>query len=202
MPKISVIIPTMWRSHRTVDMIERYAEHPDVLEIIVIANAPDTLPKIPKVKLITASENLFVNPSWNLGAAIAEGEYLCIVNDDVTFDVAKVFNECFRIIEKDPISTIGAGGSKWTSFDKKRRHGWGIFMFMKREMYNPIPNDLKVSFGDDWLFMHSFSTKYVACSAWSMPMEWFETEMSTTSSEPWAIEQAEKDAKVWQEKYA
>jgi|688.fasta_scaffold95125_2 GT2 family glycosyltransferase len=196
MQKISVIIPTMWRSHRTVDMIERYAEHPDVLEVIVIANAPDTLPKIPKVKLITPSENLFVNPSWNLGAAIAEGQYLCIVNDDVTFDVARVFDIAMQYAQENPMAIIGAGGTKKQIEQVASRcHGWGIFMFMDKAAYTMIPTTLKVSFGDDWLFNYAMGT-------YALPTTFFETEMSTTSSEPWAIEQAEKDAKNYHLFYA
>lgn len=53
-----------------------------------------------------------------------------------------------------------------------------------------IPNELKVSFGDDWLFDAADYT-------YALPMRWFETEMSTTSREPWAIEQAALDAEFW-----
>jgi len=188
---ISVIVPTMWRSHRTVDMLERYADCDMVSEVIVIANAPDSLPKIPKVKVITPSENLFVNPSWNLGYAISEGEFICIANDDITFDVPRVFKDVELVAHVDPYAIIGAGGSAgYVKECKARPHGWGIFMFMHRSAYALIPNDLKIWFGDDWLYE---STE--ACYA--APMRWFEFEMSTTCNEDWAIAQCRKDEQTW-----
>jgi GT2 family glycosyltransferase len=172
-------------------MIERVADCDNVSEVIVISNAPDNFKPIPKVKLITPSENLFVNPSWNLGYAISEGEFLCIMNDDITFDAPRVFKEVELVAHVDPYAIIGAGGNAgYVKECKARPHGWGIFMFMHRNAYNWIPNDLKVSYGDDWLF-ESTEARYAA------PMRWFETEMSTTSREPWAIEQAERDEKTW-----
>ena len=188
---ISVVIPTMFRSHRTATMIDLLSKCDLVSEIIVIANDDDTLPTMPKVITITPSENLFVNPSWNLGFAISSGRYLCIMNDDITFNPDKVFFECLKQVHLTPPCIIGCGGTEMKTTEVLTRpHGWGCFLFMQRYQYAMIPNELKVSFGDDWLFDAADYT-------YALPMRWFETEMSTTSREPWAIEQAALDAEFW-----
>jgi len=60
----------------------------------------------------------------------------------------------------------------------------------KKEDYKPIDERLKVSFGDDWLFLN-FAQRY------NINGIRVETEMSTTSREAEFIAIAEEDGKVW-----
>ena len=85
--RFSVVIPTLQRAPELHPLVEQCAEHPLVLEVLVINNAPEPLRwESPKVRVLQQAENIYVNPAWNLGAREARGEYLAIINDDALFD--------------------------------------------------------------------------------------------------------------------
>lgn len=163
MSEFSVIIPTLQRSDELHPLVEQCAAHPLVLEVLVINNAPEPLHwASPKVRVLQQAENIYVNPAWNLGAREARGKYLAIVNDDVLFDptvfnyVARLLRSgrwgivgpdktCFRVEPVGPIRHRLAGFANL-------HYGYGTFMALRREDYAPIPEDMLIWGGDDWLF--------------------------------------------------
>ena len=69
MSKVSAIIPTLWRAKEFTDhLVNVLVEDESVGEIIIIDNAPaDFFYDNEKVITFWSIENMYVNPSWNLG---------------------------------------------------------------------------------------------------------------------------------------
>lgn len=186
----------MWRSHRTVNMLIPLNNCKFVGEIIVIdnnmANQPFGLPTIDKLTILSNGENNYVNPSWNWGVSVAKYDNIALCNDDITFNPA-----IFELTPK-PTELIGVGSycyeSKETNISlqhvTQRGHGFGCLMLFNKADYKPIPNKLRISFGDDWMFQH-FATKSIITG---LPIE---TEMSTTSRDAEFIAIAEQDSHIW-----
>ncbi len=104
--RVSVIIPTLQRSPRLASLVDRLADEPAVLEVIVINNAPAPLHwESERVRVIDNAANLYVNPSWNLGATIAEGDILAISNDDIDFDPA-FLSYATRLLDRRRIGIV------------------------------------------------------------------------------------------------
>ena len=74
-PPFSVVIPTLWRPATFIQLLQQLDASDDVMEVVVIDNARDQRPELPvldKLKLVDKGENLYVNPSWNLGVRMAK----------------------------------------------------------------------------------------------------------------------------------
>lgn len=197
----SVIIPTLQRSSDLHDIVAQCARHPRVLEVIVINNAPRPLSwESPKVRVLQQDRNIYVNPAWNLGAREARGEYLAIVNDDVrfnddAFEMAARGLRWFGIIGPDRscFSQEKAGHSKLRlARSSATLFYYGTFMCLRRKDYVPIPEEMRIWGGDDWLIATQRRPPGVLVG---VP---FSTEMGTTthSAEAQAlraIEQATAD---------
>ena len=86
--KYSVIIPTLGLSKRTPKLLADLVECELVGEVILIHNAETELTKIEHEKILHCEsvENLFVNPSWNLGVELANFDHVALCNDDINFD--------------------------------------------------------------------------------------------------------------------
>lgn len=89
---ITVITPTMWVFEPFCDFLKYVVRLDCVGEVIVINNDQSKTPDHPvlsheKIRLINCSENIYVNPAWNLGAELAQHETLCFLSDDVIVDL-------------------------------------------------------------------------------------------------------------------
>jgi len=165
----SVIIPTMWRSNKTSKLLKDLYESKYVHEIIIIDN--DVVAKnvdldqySDKIRYYPQTENIYVNPAWNLGVSLANNDLLCICNDDINFDV----NDYIQFILPH-ISELGIFGANIRPFFKVTKNllnkinnikiinaalstqGFGMLMFMNKKNWINIPSSLKIWFGDDWL---------------------------------------------------
>lgn len=196
----SVIIPTMWRSPRTLKLISDLVQCDKVGEVIIVDNNPDNgnvdvQKGSGKVKILSNGKNNYVNPSWNMGVHAAAYPLIALCNDDINFNANKMFElepeagdifglgeQCYEIEREFDYPTVTPASS--------RAHGWGCLIMFKKEDYKPIDERLKVSFGDDWLFLN-FAQRY------NINGIRVETEMSTTSREAEFIAIAEEDGKVW-----
>lgn len=164
----SVIMPTLQRVPATTALIDDLTASPLVGEILVINNAVAPLPySSPKLRELRQATNIFVNPAWNLGAREATHQNLCFVNDDIRFDIS-----LFPVVQKFlriPVGIIAPHEHSFTgelsALDRpearrrtrftpvyRRTDGFGTLMFMRRKAFVPIPDPLKVWFGDDFLF--------------------------------------------------
>lgn len=176
---ISVIIPTMLTDgiQEQLSYTLNQMQNTDVVdEILIINNNPnldffDFLDiERDKIKIIYHGENLFVNPSWNLGISEAKNEVYCILNDDVISHSAN-FVKCYYKVLEPNIGLITTGTAlhhpldayvkshlheenkgEFTEDIPNGRQGW--FFFGKKENWIDIPSELKIFYGDDYLFLY------------------------------------------------
>lgn len=187
MSTFSVVIPTLQRATTLPMLLERLERSPAVAEVIVINNAARPLAVTGnKIMVLDQTENLFVNPAWNLGVAYATAPYLALCNDDIVFPTA-VFDRIALLLRRR-VGIVGPDTSCFqTAPDRchprfrrvlRRPFGYGTLMCLRRDAYTQIPDSLKIWYGDDYLF-------------WSQPHRNFsfsgvgiQTQMGTTASAP------------------
>ena len=166
------IIPTMWRkSLFTINVLKYYVSLDEITKIIIIDNDIGRRPKSEvfdsnKIKIIDYGKNLYVNESWNRGMENAGEDLICICNDDIRVDklAISLISE-FESLNPNAIDLIGVSNDISTKcfgicrfkMDLTKNIGlqagglFGIAMFIRKKNYKPIPKDLKVWFGDDFL---------------------------------------------------
>jgi len=214
--KVSVIIPTMFRcANITNNLLESLYDDPAVSEVVIIDNTEDqsNLDKITineKLQIHSQGKNIYVNPAWNLGVAIAKEDIIAIINDDVTIP-----NNLFSVLSQVDFKEIGIVGACHPTIQQvehpvrfnienaelfavsERMWGYGIFMAMHKNTYINIPEDMLVWCGDDYLFHQNRSLKrqnYVLICP-------IQTKMSTTSDDPIFDKIKEKDLEMYNLKY-
>ncbi len=165
---ISVIVPTLWKAKELEFMLPKLLENKKVSEVIIIDNnkaaRPDSLPTHEKIRLLEQPENIFVNPAWNLGVKEAKSKKVCLMSDDILFD-ARVFDVVDPLVT-DKIGVIGVNALGIKSFFvnsplinvspvKIRLDHWdgfGTLMFVHKKNYLDTPEELKIYWGDVWLY--------------------------------------------------
>lgn len=163
-----------------------YCDHALVGEVIVINNSDSPLPfEHLKMNEVRLERNIYVNPSWNLGVSIARYPMLIISNDDIQF-TSSVIDTAAKVLE----GTVGIVGPHARSFARRRTrlpwvtpaysrtNGFGTLMFLRADRWSPIPDDMKILCGDDWLFHHQIHRN---CHLRGVAIK---TEMATTSGSP------------------
>jgi hypothetical protein len=195
--KFSVIIPTMFKCPEiTSELLNTLYEDDAVSEVILIDNTVfhDPIPNIPfhhKLKMHSSGKNLYVNPSWNYGVELAKENLIAILNDDIV-----ISNNLFSILSTVDFKEIGIIGAchpmieehenpkRFDNLDVAilsldfRSWGFGIFMAMHKEAYTPIPEDMLIWCGDDYIFHQAVKKgkeNYVLYAT-------IKTKMSTTSN--------------------
>ena len=170
MSKVSAIIPTLWKAKDFTDhLVEVLIEDKSVGEIIIIDNAPtDFFYDNKKVVILQQEENLYVNPSWNLGVEESDYDKFIIFNDDIIIPYNFVFQLEYLLTEDKGIVGIDARGviqvesfsrNNITFLDREvtlksivnRNWGFGIAFGGHRKSYHKIPENIRVWFGDDYL---------------------------------------------------
>lgn len=189
MQEFSVIIPTLQRSEDLVPIIRQCAAHPDVLEVIVVNNAQQPLDvEAENVRVLQQEVNIFVNPAWNLGAREARGRFLAIINDDVRFQ-DEALAHAAEILRRGDYAIVSAARACFSDGRSKDRpidhrfaglgnHYFGNFMCMRREDYVPIPEEMLIWGGDDWLYLTQLRPNAVLVNTR------FVTTMGTTTQSP------------------
>ena len=175
MKRITAVIPTMLKNLNILTgLIDNLAADLSVEEIIIINNSNEKFSyNNPKVRIISKNKNLYVNPSWNLGVSEAKTEYITLVNDDIIIPP----NFCSDVLEKfdENIGIAGIDGRYVRNIHNcegdidiiqrelgnmneivlfpvsYRTKNFGVMMFFNKKIYKPIPEDLKIFFGDDYL---------------------------------------------------
>ncbi len=163
---LSIVIPTLWRADEIHRTIERFRRVPDrAAELIVIDNGQsDFTEPDPRVKVVRASRNLFVNPSWNLGVALARHEAVVLANDDLEINAVTLTRNLPGLLERTPdlraagISSDAIGQRVNKDDDElqlrsiiSRGHGFGCLMLVRKSIWEPIPEQMKVFYGDDFI---------------------------------------------------
>lgn len=154
----SVIIPTLWKSKRIFKLLDDLKTSKKVNEIIIINNDDSKKPNFnfEDIRIITPEQNIYVNPSWNLGVKESKNNYICLCNDDINFNP-----KIFSYLKPRNDSIIGIDESCYNlkqdedfklKTKTKMNHGFGCLMFLNKQSYKVIPEFLKIYFGDDYLF--------------------------------------------------
>lgn len=167
--KISVVIPTLQLSPLLPDLVRTYDAHPRVGEILVVNNAAQRLTvEAAKLRVLDQGTNIFVNPAWNLGAREATHDLLAVSNDDIAID-GELLDRAADLLDRGDVGIIGGdlrpdgppAGRPRFSRAYRRPEGFGVLMFMETRNYAPIPEQLKIWQGDDYLFHRQSGHNYV-----------------------------------------
>ena len=170
MDKVSAIIHTLWKAKEFTDhLVDVLIEDESDGEIIIIDNAPaDFFYDNEKVVMLRQEENIYVNPSWNLGIEESDYDKFIILNDDIIIPYNLVFElESMLTPDKGIIGIDERGVIKVPHFDsknitfldrkidlkpiKKRGWGFGITLAGHRKSYYKIPESIRIWYGDDYL---------------------------------------------------
>lgn len=170
---LSVIIPTLWKADedylRTILFI--LEDNENVLEVIIHDNNPkDKFPfnwsNYRKVRFIE-DENRYVNPAWNKGVSEAKGLFYLLLNDDCLIN-HKVIKSGISVLQDREVGlvvfdtkdvgiedyynasmTMNGNEGKYCNHLGWCNNFWCVFG--RTDYYEPIPEDLKVFYGDNWL---------------------------------------------------
>lgn len=168
-----------------------------VNQIIIIDNSSEINEltyKSKKITIIQNKTNNYVNPSWNQGVNACNSDYYFIINDDVCihkkiFSIAKL---AFKNFKKLNLLTFkeheGKSLSEYSSFfldnsnqnfsfsSEIKKHSSftpsqngviGSCFCGKKNVWSPIPNSLKIWFGDYYIYekLRKNKLQILQCSA-------------------------------------
>ena len=152
------ILPTVLHSTRLLPQLSRVLEHPLIGEVILINNSGRTLElQHDKLQQYVSTEPLYCNGSWNYGVLNASNENIILATDDIEYDTS-VFDFVSQIDLK-PIGPLMYNSSNSTEHDFLdiqpitpdryiQLHGSGQIMFMHRDNFLKIPDEIKHWYGD------------------------------------------------------
>lgn len=173
MSNFSIVIPTMWFSNKLDCLINELINSELVDEILIIDNNKfsENKTKITsdKLKIITQDNNIFVNPAWNLGVRLSKNENIILSNDDLCIDnINKIFTEIlntsFDFIGLDYQNINKSDGITITESLGGMSKGFGCFMFIKKSKYIPIPDNIKIWYGDAILYNNIKNRGKMSCN--------------------------------------
>jgi glycosyltransferase involved in cell wall biosynthesis len=176
--RITVVVPTMWRHGAFLDFAQDFLQLDCVERLIIINNDETKTPIHPilssdKVTMIGHGRNIFVNPAWNLGVNTSETPIVCILNDDLNFDI-RLFQRVSRFF-KPGMGAIGLsngiqeygqtpltdGMIQFEPFNGQACFGFGNLMFVRQETWRDIPPGLDIFFGDNFIFDYNYFAERV-----------------------------------------
>jgi len=156
----SVVIPTLWLPHGFQRQLLALVAHSLVTEVLIINNRTAATPDWAvlsnrKIRRLDQAANIYVNPAWNLGVAQAQCELICLLNDDINFDLS-VFDFLLDKVSAGQgiygLNMMDESPSLSLSPVVDRCWGFGCLMIFHRDSYLVIPHALKILYGDDYLF--------------------------------------------------
>jgi len=164
---VSYIIPTLWKSDSIFNTIEGFKSINDPkAELLIIDNdkannkyqSDDN-----RIKVFTMEQNQYVNPSWQLGFHYSVNDNICIVNDDIIFNI-KRFHKFVDESNAEAIcmtnwNRIDKDDKMWELVDINSPHarpaGGGQLMMVKRENFPHLPFNMKLWHGDDIIYYYN-----------------------------------------------
>ena len=159
----SVIIPTLWKCDRLKKTLTELDSHPLVGEILLFDNTTNEIPitNLPKLKHILEGRNTYVTSPWNKGALMAQYNKLLVLNDDNWIDWNILYSLSDFITEE--VGLIGMDEKNHhmteTNYEiglepiEHRNGGYGCVLFVHKNSWIPIPEEMKIWGQDDWLFV-------------------------------------------------
>jgi hypothetical protein len=200
MEKFSIIIPTIWKSEYTMELLERYSKSDYVGEIILIDNAPTKDIVMEKLIHIKEDTNTYVNPAWNKGVKLSNYDNITISNDDIIFNIDEYFN---YITKLNPFVDYGYIGSHSENYEltettnariepcnNESEFGWGCLFSFHKSKWIDIPNELKIWYGDN--LIHIWHKPTLRLRGFKI-----KTKMSTSSDDISVRDVRDRDRQVW-----
>lgn len=168
---MQVIIPTLWKPPGLVAALRHYLAAEGVERLILIDNAPDLRPNgapppgTAKLLLLPQSTNIYVNPAWNLGIEqVSDPDAIVLIlNDDILLPhtvLRELAGHPWQPGDLLGLLPAGAAGAAFRleplAYNPQlsigqQQPGFGSALAMQRATFRPIPKDLQIWFGDDWL---------------------------------------------------
>jgi hypothetical protein len=150
----------MWCPSTAVELIEQLTTVQCVDQIVIINNKTDCTPTTPvllhdKIMMLNQAKNIYVNPAWNLGVEHATNELVCLLNDDILFDLRVFEYLTDKITDSDGIYGLNMTDQSdrlHVQATDTRCWGFGCLMCFHKNTYCTIPTQLKILYGDDFLF--------------------------------------------------
>lgn len=207
MKKFSVVAATMYKLPYFMDTLKTLVELESVEEIIVIENSDCPFEKFthPKIVYIKVYSNIYCNPAWNMGVRVSKNDYICLLSDDIVFDFHSVLNGLIEVGTMEQAGMIGLAADCYEDIPDDsevevvrsfgRGFGFGSCMFLAKENYVHIPDDLKINWGDEWLYRKQSKPNYEISKLKT------NCAVSKTVSDPILSEVLEMDTKHWQTTY-
>ena len=170
---ISYIIPTLWKSDSLYETIKGFKSIKDPkAELFIIDNDKDNTNYYAddkRIKMFTMEQNQFVNPSWQLGFEYTSNDRVCIVNDDIIFNIKRFHNFVLESNAKAICMTnwnrINKDLSKWELVDinspNARPAGGGQLMMILKENWPRLPYKMKLWHGDDIIYYYNTLIKNI-----------------------------------------
>jgi hypothetical protein len=162
---ISYIIPTIWKSDNIYKTISRFTNSisDKQAELIIIDNTcSGYTSEDERVRVFKMIPNQFVNPSWQIGVDNAVNNKICIVNDDIIFNISKFHR---FILDTDAKAVCMTNHNKinqdevdWLlkTIDNphSRPAGAGQLMLFEKQNWFKLPYELKLWHGDDIIYYY------------------------------------------------
>jgi len=172
--KFSLVVPTMWRYPPFISFLYALVDIDAIGEIIIINNMMESRPNDailhnPKIKIHDFHLNIFVNPAWNYGVGVSNYENICIMNDDIEFDLG-IFDFLSTRLFSGGLIVYAQSHSGFRPdchgqlslekiHDDSSINEIGTLMFMKRKDWTNIPAGLDFFHGDTWIW-RTMQAKY------------------------------------------
>lgn len=224
---IDVVIPTMLLTDKNIFSytLEQMKACDVIRKIIIIDNTDDCSFRKTyhsnlgggKFCVVENGKNVLVNPAWNQGLSLVEAEHYVILNDDVLCH-SKIFKICEQKMRDDQdvgILTVDTLQSKNIDFYNnhiketehkpptfttnifRNRVGW--FMCGRKSQWVPIPDNIKIFYGDDFIYQLARKNKRKVLSLQSQSIVHFESTSvnHTLKKDPKIKETIQKDGHQW-----
>ena len=170
---ITFIIPTIWKAEEIYKSIEQFKRLENKkAELIIVDNThSDFYDSDPRITIVKCSNNIFVNPAWNIGVKLTRNKYICLLNDDIYFNYVTLFNNFEKFIQQNPkLGLIGFNENARHKGSEKELNadhddlilidttdivpfGYGCCIFINKEDYIEIYEDYKIFYGDTILIV-------------------------------------------------
>jgi len=130
------------------------------------------------IEVIRNKENVNLNILWNRLYHNSDCEYICFLNNDVRIpsnflkDTVEIFERekgvgCVVHATNHP-KYCAVKELEYVVLEDKFTQGWDFTM--RREVYDPIPENIDTFGGDDWLFTRMYNKDWSAAVAISSPI--------------------------------
>jgi hypothetical protein len=163
----------MWRYKPFPEFLSHMVRLDVIGEVILINNDNSRTPdhpvlNHPKLRIFDFGKNIYVNPAWNLGVEESKYDNICFFSDDVIVDL-----KCFYIVDEflnnhttEEVGLIGICEGHHPNQKIPQTNGAiriihnieaginseiGIFFFINKKNWIPIPDFLKIQMGDSWI---------------------------------------------------